>query len=182
MPLKHGLLGLLNYQNTTGYELNKSFKESLNFFWKAQTSQIYRELSKMENEGWLVSERIVQHKRPNKKVYSITDSGKKELDNWLNTNESLEWITLRSEFLLKLFFSDEKSKQENIDYVKQYKSKCQEAMLSLEATGAIIAKHSEALGDPEKAFYWEQTAIFGYMYYEMCLKWADTVIMKIKEK
>ncbi len=182
MPLKHGLLGLLNYQSTTGYELNKTFTESLDLFWKAQTSQIYRELTKMEKAGWLVSERIVQQTRPNKKIYSITDAGKKELDDWLSNNDSLEWITLRSEFLMKLFFSDKRSKKENIDYIKQYKSKCQEAMLSLEMTGAVIKKHSEALGDPDKAFYWEQTAIFGYMHYEMCLKWANTVIKKMEEK
>jgi len=45
MALKHGLLGLLNYKSETGYDLDKLFKQSLNFFWKAQTSQIYRELN-----------------------------------------------------------------------------------------------------------------------------------------
>ena len=39
--LKHGILGLLNYGSMTGYEINKIFKDSLNYFWDAQTSQIY---------------------------------------------------------------------------------------------------------------------------------------------
>lgn len=84
MSLKHGLLGLLNYGSMTGYELDKIFRDSLSFFWQAKTSQIYRELDTMECHGWLTSERIIQNDKPNKRVYTITDSGKEELGNWLS--------------------------------------------------------------------------------------------------
>ena len=53
MSLKHGLLGLLNYGNMTGYDIDRTFKDSLFLFWQAQTSQIYRELNTMEKLGWL---------------------------------------------------------------------------------------------------------------------------------
>ena len=43
--LKHGILGLLNYGDMTGYEIREAFESSLKFFWPAQTSQIYRELN-----------------------------------------------------------------------------------------------------------------------------------------
>ncbi len=46
--LKHGTLGLLNYGNMTGYEIREIFNKSLNFFWQAQSSQIYRELHTLE--------------------------------------------------------------------------------------------------------------------------------------
>ena len=42
--LKHGILGLLNYRDMTGYEIMEVFRDSLRFFWNARTSQIYREL------------------------------------------------------------------------------------------------------------------------------------------
>lgn len=32
MSLKHGLLGLLNYNSMTGYDLSKFFSDSLSFF------------------------------------------------------------------------------------------------------------------------------------------------------
>ncbi|MDR0469037.1 MAG: PadR family transcriptional regulator, partial [Peptococcaceae bacterium] len=79
MSLKYGLLGLLNYGTMTGYELDKVFNDSLGFFWQGQTSQIYRELSAMERDGWLKSERVVQQDKPNKKLYIITDDGKRAL-------------------------------------------------------------------------------------------------------
>ncbi|MDR0221438.1 MAG: PadR family transcriptional regulator, partial [Lachnospiraceae bacterium] len=83
MSLKHGLLGLLSYGRMTGYELDKAFKDSLNFFWQAQTSQIYRELKAMEKAGWLTSEIVFQTSKPNKKLYAITDSGRLEFHRWI---------------------------------------------------------------------------------------------------
>ena len=49
--LKYGILGLLNYQDMTGYEVMEVFRDSLRFFWSAQTSQIYREMQGMEKNG-----------------------------------------------------------------------------------------------------------------------------------
>ena len=51
--LKHGILGLLNYGDMTGYEIREIFNKSLNFFWQAQSSQIYRELRTLEKNGWI---------------------------------------------------------------------------------------------------------------------------------
>ncbi len=48
--LKHGILGLLNYHDMTGYEIMEVFRDSLRFFWSAQTSQIYRELQTLEKK------------------------------------------------------------------------------------------------------------------------------------
>ena len=45
MPLKHAILGLLNYAEMTGYDIDRYFKSSIAFFWHAQTSQIYKELN-----------------------------------------------------------------------------------------------------------------------------------------
>ena len=45
--LKHGILGLISNGDKTGYEIMTVFRDSLNHFWTAQTSQIYRELQTM---------------------------------------------------------------------------------------------------------------------------------------
>ena len=46
--LKHGILVLLNYGDMSGYEIREVFKNSLNYFWTVQTSQIYREIGVLE--------------------------------------------------------------------------------------------------------------------------------------
>ena len=53
--LKQGILGLLNYGDMSGYEIKTIFQQSLNYFWTAQTSQIYRELQALEKDGWVTS-------------------------------------------------------------------------------------------------------------------------------
>lgn len=58
--LKHGILGLLNYGDMTGYEIREAFESSLKFFWPAQTSQIYRELIVLEKNKWIEKHTVEQ--------------------------------------------------------------------------------------------------------------------------
>lgn len=51
MGLQHGILGFLNYGPCSGYELTKAFHSSVQFFWPAQTSQIYLTLGKRRMPG-----------------------------------------------------------------------------------------------------------------------------------
>ena len=87
--LKHGILGLLNYGSMTGYEINRTFRDSLHYFWYAQTSQIYRELQTLKKNGWATDEVIEQSDRPDKKLFSITDSGREEFIRWLAEGDSI---------------------------------------------------------------------------------------------
>jgi DNA-binding PadR family transcriptional regulator len=83
MSLSYGLLGLLNYYPMSGYDLKKAFDDSINFFWAAKTSQIYRELKALEKKGDVVSKMQFSDKGPNKRVYEITKKGKTALVRWI---------------------------------------------------------------------------------------------------
>ena len=181
MSLKNGLLGFLNYADMTGYTLNKTFKESLNFFWPAQASQIYRDLSTMEKKGWLTSQRIVQEDKPNKKLYSITNQGKQELMKWLAFSDGGEGVTIRDAFLVKVFFSGEVSIEKNIQMFEDYRDNCQHALDMRTTINRNIDEHKEEIVDPQKAFYWMATAEYGTQYYSMNIAWADEMITKMKE-
>ncbi len=181
MSLKHGLLGLLNYGSMTGYELDKAFKDSLNFFWQAQTSQIYRELNAMEKLGWLTSEVIFQTNKPNKKQYLITPVGRSELKNWLNKDIPDNEFQIRSVFLMKLFFSGERSFDESVIMLKNYKNNCMDAMASLDGTNSLIELYQPYVNKTHKAVYWKLTADFGKSYFKMCLDWADRTIKTLEE-
>ena len=79
MGLQHGILGFLNYGPCSGYELAKAFHSSVQFFWPAQTSQIYLTLGKLEHAGLVAHETVIQNGKPNKNVYSILPAGREEL-------------------------------------------------------------------------------------------------------
>ena len=83
MALAHTILTTLADSPHTGYDLWKEFDESVSCFWRATQQQIYRELTKMESQGLVISEIVPQEGRPAKKVYSITAEGMEELMAWM---------------------------------------------------------------------------------------------------
>ncbi|HHW07606.1 MAG TPA: PadR family transcriptional regulator [Clostridia bacterium] len=180
MSLKFGLLGLLNYGKMTGYELDKAFKESLHFFWQAQTSQVYRELNAMEKEGWLTSELVYQEGKPNKKVYAITEQGRAALHRWLSEEDTGGAFPVRSAFLMKIFFAGEVSREKAISMLEDYKEKCLASLEALKDTARSIHHYSQLVPDREKAVYWQATANFGRHYYEMCVRWAEETIKTLE--
>ena len=112
--LKHGILGLLNYSDMTGYDIKEVFSRSLNYFWTAQTSQIYRELNNLEKNHWAESVLIEQNGKPDKKLFHITKEGKEELMRWLVCEDT--GLTMRTPILKKawLFLKVLEDKCKNI--------------------------------------------------------------------
>jgi len=76
MSLKYALLGFLNYQPMTGYELKKFVDTSVADFWSGELSQIYSTLKQLEADSLAEVNVEVQTDRPNRKVYSITPRGR----------------------------------------------------------------------------------------------------------
>lgn len=184
MSLKHGLLGLLNYDSMTGYELDTAFKDSLSFFWQAQTSQIYRELDTMEQNGWLTSERIIQNDKPNKRVYSISDSGKQELKSWLLSPETdiQKAMALRSAFLMRVFFAGETGDGHALQMLYAFREKCIETISSFRSVPESIENYSTMVDDsPQRMKYWEIAAMFGEIYYQAEMEWVEKAIAILEE-
>ncbi len=180
MSLSHDLLGILNYSDMTGYELAKSFKDSLCFFWQAQTSQIYRELNKMESQGYLQSRIEIQSDKPNKRIYSITAAGKAEFQNWLHAKMPDEMLPGRSEALLRLFFSCARTTEENIEALKHIAAIYQRKILDLNATAKIIDTYKVFARSEQDMLYWDFTVDFGQAYNKMCLEWAEGCIQRLE--
>jgi PadR family transcriptional regulator AphA len=103
LSLKHALLGFLSFGPATGYGLKHAFENSIQYFWNADLSQIYRALESLKEEG-LVTMRIEhQESKPPKHIYSLTESGRAELLRWLH-EPTVELPAVRNPFLLKIFF------------------------------------------------------------------------------
>lgn len=110
MSLKHAILGFLSIQAMSGYELKKAFDNSVQHFWTADQSQIYRTLDQIVTAGWAEVELVEQETRPNRKVYHITKPGRTELRRWLAT--PLVRHEEHEPFLIQLFFANSLSDAE----------------------------------------------------------------------
>ena len=124
MPLKHAILGLLNYAEMTGYDIDRYFKSSIAFFWHAQTSQIYKELNTCTKHNWVDSEIVYQSDKPNKKVFHITEEGRLELHRWLADADLEDIMKYKNPLLIKIFFSSNIDIDQTMRLLEKYIREC----------------------------------------------------------
>lgn len=104
MQLRHAVLGLLDLAPQSGYDLGRAFDRSVAHFWNADQSQIYRTLDRLEADGAIATETIPQQGKPDRRVHSLTDAGRAELEEWLTA--PLEALKPKEPFLARLFFAE----------------------------------------------------------------------------
>jgi len=86
MSLPHALLTALAEHPGSGSELASRFDRSIGHFWHATHQQIYRELARLEESGWVQS--LPQAStRGRKRGYRILPAGRKELRRWIAEQE-----------------------------------------------------------------------------------------------
>lgn len=80
MALRHAIEStLLVLGEASGYDLSKEFDGARANFWVATPQQLYRELDRLESDGAITARIVEQEKRPNKRVFRLTDAGCAEL-------------------------------------------------------------------------------------------------------
>lgn len=103
MPIHHAVLALLAEGPSHGYELKASFEESVGPQWGAlNIGHVYQVLDRVVRDGLATKQVVPQSERPAKTVYTLTDAGRAELDDWLATPFVREG-GYRDDFFLKLF-------------------------------------------------------------------------------
>lgn len=101
MALRNAVMAALLEGEASGYDLAKGFEASVANFWMATSQQIYRELERMESEG-LVSARFVQQeRRPNKRLFSLTEAGLEVLSGYV-TEAPAKPTAIRDELMVKV--------------------------------------------------------------------------------
>jgi DNA-binding PadR family transcriptional regulator len=97
------VVGLVALKPRSGYEIKRIVDRSIRHFWAASYGQIYPELRRLEEEGWIAGEDDPRGGR-SRRVYRITPAGTAALRGWLAGRETR--IEMRDESLLRLFFAD----------------------------------------------------------------------------
>jgi len=99
MSLPHALLTALIERPGSGLELAERFDRSIGHFWHATHQQIYRELARLEEAGWVQSTPVPEG-RGRKRSYAILPAGRAELQRWLG--EPTLPQPLRDELMVRL--------------------------------------------------------------------------------
>lgn len=169
MSLRFALLGLLTEKPMSGYDLAKTIEGSEDIFWKASTSQIYRELAKLSADNQVDVEIQQQEGRPNKKVYFATEVGRAAFRTWLL--ESSEANIYRVEFLVRAFFFDRLPANDAVEIILEWKKQHEEKLVELQdyISGALDAEGD--LGPGKLAIF-----TFGAGYYTWVIEWCDRAV------
>ena len=181
--LKFALLGFLRYDSKTGYELKQMMDTSTGHFWHAKQSQIYTTLKKMEADGLVRSHLEQQESRPDRKIYSIAESGDAALQDWL-----LQPVTTlaphKQPLLLKLFFSGKVEKESlrtqlrlQVNLHEEQKALYQNE--SKNVIKEIITTRPELKKD---ALLWEATRRFGELHEDMFIRWLEETLAMLEEE
>ncbi|WP_310785349.1 PadR family transcriptional regulator [Mycobacterium sp. Z3061] len=103
------LLGLLGLQPWTAYELVAQARRSLHHFWPRSEAHLYAEIKRLVERGHARAE-LVEGKRRQRTLYTITPAGRVALEEWLSTEPAPPAIEV--EALLRMLLADQGSLQD----------------------------------------------------------------------
>jgi DNA-binding PadR family transcriptional regulator len=103
MDVKTVCLGMLTDGPASGYDMKKCFESSFGHFFPAGYGSIYPALATLARDRMVEFEEVAQEGKPDRKVYTITDTGRDELLKGLSNANPTHKV--RSEFLAMMCFA-----------------------------------------------------------------------------
>jgi DNA-binding PadR family transcriptional regulator len=158
-----------------GYRIKEHIERNFGYMWSINYGQIYPNLKRLETDGLVTKKEVPQENAPDRKLYSLTDKGRKAFTQWLSEEPEREML-IRDPFLLRFLFfgfGDPDIALEQIDrQIELYKS-----------TRTKREHNMERWKDMD--IYVTQVAKLGISFNDMVLQWlleAREVILSTMDK
>ncbi len=168
MPVSsYAVLGLLSQNPASGYELAQQVQGAISNFWPMSKSNVYLELSRLEQLGLVAAEDVTQAKLPNKRVFRLTGPGEAALDAWL-AEPTFRKERRKNSLLVKMLFADRLDPGQIAALVAAARREADSEAARLRAIVEVL--------DRFPAAYWgRSTALFGLRHAEATVAWAVEV-------
>ncbi|UOQ45631.1 PadR family transcriptional regulator [Halobacillus salinarum] len=134
--LGYAILSLLVRKPCSGYEIQML----LDALWPAKHSQIYPLLNKLKENHYVTFEQVKQTGKPNKKIYSLTETGKEVLSEWVK--ETPDPPVQRDEFLIKAYALWLTNEEDGIHLIQDRLKRYQ----------YLLMEHQKTVQEMEKTF------------------------------
>ncbi|MDK1361676.1 PadR family transcriptional regulator [Arthrobacter sp. zg-Y1219] len=180
--LGHAILQLLTRNSASGYDLKKRFFSSVGHGWHAYDTQIYRELKSLEGAGYVTGKVAKGRSGPQRRIYSITDTGRSSLREWLTSD--LDVAKHKDEFNLRVWTADlfpEHTFEELLESSKaQWQASLDHQRLSLQV---LIDEYGAPDGGAPAEVYGRQLAIDATIAVtEAKLAWVERTLRVIRNR
>lgn len=153
----------------SGYEIKKLMSYSTAFFSNVSFGSIYPTLKRFEDSGLVISKEVIENGRF-KKVYEITEEGRRNFHDWLE--EPLKPFIFKYEMLVRIFFAGNMPKDKFTGLIKQHIEQIREIDSTLEQ----IDQGPGQTGDK----YQQLTLRFGRDFYAFIIQWYEQLLDEIR--
>jgi DNA-binding PadR family transcriptional regulator len=165
--MRNALLAVLARGPAHGYELKQAVEGAFGGAWPPiNIGQIYTTLSRLERDGLVRSMHIEQAHRPDKKVYELTNDGRRELDDWFAAPSA--GPRLRDELFMKVILAGLPGLNGGADPIQLIERQRRGFLQSLRELGDL-ATSPETLANPAAALLFEGAML----HIEADLKWLE---------
>ncbi|CAH1193274.1 hypothetical protein PAECIP111892_01182 [Paenibacillus auburnensis] len=121
------ILGLLMKEALTGYQIKQLLEDVFSNFYSSSYGTIYPTLARMEKEGFITKENVLQDGKPNKNILYITPKGRDHFNAYLLA--PLEGDSIRkSDFMMRLYFGEFVGYDKVIIWLKQAQEESQKKL------------------------------------------------------
>jgi len=177
--IRYILLGFLNYQPMSGYDLKQILDHSTAHFWHAHHSQIYTNLRQMEEEGLVTSQFIQEEGQPNRRIYHVTEMGKAALKGWLD-RPMQEMSPIKEELLVRLFFSGQRESHQIIAELQHQRRLHLQRLKEYENITVRMGDEKKPIELERESRFWHATIQLGLRYEKAYLEWLDETIQMVE--
>ena len=182
MSLRDAVLAALLEAEASGYDLAKSFDASVANFWMATPQQLYRELDRLAEQGLIQARVVEQERRPNKRMYSLTEAGREAIHAF--TAKAPKPCVIRDELMVKVSAADAGDTQAVRDFIAERLRWSTAKLQRYERFRTrLLDGHSEAkyLAQAERIGPY-LTLLRGIAFEEENIRWAERALKVLEHR
>ena len=174
MSLRFALIGLLRERPASGYDLMQIFEKSLHRVWPATKSQVYAELTKLDDAGLIT---VTAEGPRGRKEYAPTEQGLAELRRWML--ETTPDDHQRSETLLRVFLLGSVDRPQAKEFLLAIRERTLADIAGLDALTAAIDWNWQE--DDDLLRYGAIVMEWGRRMMEMTRDWSEWAATRVPD-
>lgn len=172
------ILGLLLLRARTIYQLRKRINEGLDLMYSCSTGSIQAAIKKLLKNGCISVDEVEENGRL-KKLYSITDEGKRRFEQWVNA--PIGSCAPKNPELSKIYFLGLAEKETRIVTIEKHIAELKKLLSELERICAEGESLSVENRNNDIFRYQLQTANYGRDLTKFNIEWYAALLKNIKE-
>lgn len=159
------MLGLFGNESLTGHDIVEIADNTMKPYWSMTRSQVYRELSSMEEMGLIEKDNLVRPPLRNRQFYKVTKLGRTTFSNWLTS--PIPETLIRNHLAVRLVFANGMSKADLAELVKTALADAKRELIRIRNT----RKRADDLG-----LKWDSTVLrLSEMQQQALIKWIAEI-------